>query len=371
MPAGKAGEGRAFQSPGHYIQGPGEIRNLPVFAADFGSTALLLIDTFFYKTYSRTLPALFEEKGMTAYTIEYSGMATDALAEELIEACRRLPSEPDVFIGIGGGQACDMNKVLGHAFHKAFISVPTALTTDAPTSSHAMINNPGEQPRVTPCGKNPDYVVVDTEITIQSPEWMLISGIGDALATYIEALTSFANYNVCNAGGGHYRPTLLGLAVAKTCYDTLLEKGREAMLAARHHIRTPAYEDVVEATVLLSGVGFECTGTSIAHGLSAGFHAVPIHMLHGTSVGYCTLIQLIVQNETAHFEEIFRFCKDIGLPVCTAQLGIAPEKRKESVEKMVDDVYGKRWVVMNTPFFYSRETLINAIYYLDAYAAEH
>ena len=33
MPAGKGNESRAFQSPSRYIQGPGEINNLPVFAA--------------------------------------------------------------------------------------------------------------------------------------------------------------------------------------------------------------------------------------------------------------------------------------------------------------------------------------------------
>ena len=30
MPSGKAKESRAFQSPSRYIQGPGELRNLPV-----------------------------------------------------------------------------------------------------------------------------------------------------------------------------------------------------------------------------------------------------------------------------------------------------------------------------------------------------
>ncbi|MEI3348707.1 MAG: iron-containing alcohol dehydrogenase [Dysosmobacter sp.] len=126
---------------------------------------------------------------------------------------------------------------------------------------------------------------------------MMVSGIGDALATYIEAQASFANNNVCNAGAGDYRPTLMAMSVAKLSYDILLEKGRSAIRAARQHLRTPAYEDVVEATVLLSGLGFECTGVSIAHGLQAGFHVLPVKpLLHGTGVADCTLIQLIVQN---------------------------------------------------------------------------
>ncbi len=44
----------------------------------------------------------------------------------------------------------------------------------------------------------------------------------------------------------------MAMSAAKLSYDILLEKGRSAIRAARQHLRTPAYEDVVEATVLLS-----------------------------------------------------------------------------------------------------------------------
>ena len=92
-------------------------------------------------------------------------------------------------------------------------------------------------------------------------------------------------------------------------------------MAARYHLRTPAYEDVAEATGLLSGIGFECTGVAIAHGLQAGFHVLPGKaLMHGAGVGYCMLVQLIVANEIKRFEQLFRFCKNIGLPVCTADI---------------------------------------------------
>ena len=66
MPDVQAKESRAFGSPSRYIQGPGEIRNLPAFAANFGDTALLIIDNFFFAEYSRSIPAQFEENGMKA-----------------------------------------------------------------------------------------------------------------------------------------------------------------------------------------------------------------------------------------------------------------------------------------------------------------
>lgn len=370
MPAGKAQEARAFQSPSRYIQGPGEIKKLPLFAKNYGDTVLAIIDTFFYQEYQTKIPAMFSEAGMTAYAIEYSGVSSDAALQRLVDFCKTLPQIPDTFIGIGGGQTCDITKAVGATFRKAFIMCPTALTTDAPTSTHTIINNPGEQNRLMFHYKNPDYVVVDTEITIKSPTWMLVSGIGDALATYIEAEASFANNNINNVSGG-YRPTLLSMDIAKLSFDILMAKGRDAIRASRNQLRTPAYEDIVEATVLLSGLGFECTGVSLAHGLQAGFHVLPVHLLHGTGVGYCTLVQLIVQNQTERFAEVFSFCKDVGIPVCTSQLGLTDENRMDCIHALVDDVYGKRWNISNMPQYFSRETLIDAILYLDAYAADH
>ena len=371
MPAGQSGESRVFQGPSRYIQGPGEINNLPKFAGSFGDTAFALIDTFFFKDFTEKLTPLFEAAGMTLYTYEYSGMATDAALAVIVDHVKALPKMPQSFIGIGGGQTCDMNKAVGASFRANWISCPTALTTDAPTSTHTIINNPGQQNKLMFHYKNPDFVVVDTDVTITAPDWMLISGIGDALATYVEAEASFANNNIPNAGKdfGNYRPALTGMAIAKLSFDVLMEKGEAAMLAAKNHLRTPAYEDVVEATVLLSGLGFECTGVSIAHGLQAGFHVLPVKLLHGTGVGYCTLVQLIIENKTKMFEKVFDFCRRVGIPTCTAELGIKPEEREACIEALVEDVYGKRWNVLNVPHPFERSTLVNAIKYLDAYSA--
>ena len=64
MPEGKAKEYRCFQSPSRYVQGPGLIKRLPKFAANYGKTALLIIDPFFYDEFSVSVPKIFEEAGM-------------------------------------------------------------------------------------------------------------------------------------------------------------------------------------------------------------------------------------------------------------------------------------------------------------------
>ena len=371
MPEGKARECRCFQSPSRYMQGPGLVKRLPKFAANFGPAAMLIIDPALYDEFAESVPKMFEEAGMRAYAVKFPGYSGHKELADMLEYVKTLPEVPDTFIGMGGGQTVDINKAVAAKLRKNWISFSTALTTDAPTLSHTIINNPGAQNEIMFHYKNPDFVVVDTEVTIKAPAWMLVSGIGDALATYFEAEASFKNNNVCNSGLDDYRPTLLGLSTAKLCCDVLLKEGVAAVRAANNHLRTPVYEDVVEAVTLLSGVGCENTGFSVAHGLQAAFPAaLPKHFPHGIGVGYCTLVQLVLENHEM-FEEVFEFCKAVGLPVCTADLEVPADKRDEIVQALVDEVYGRRWQVTNVPFIYEKSSLVDSIKYLDAYAEEH
>ncbi|WP_413767946.1 iron-containing alcohol dehydrogenase, partial [Vibrio vulnificus] len=85
----------------------------------------------------------------------------------------------------------------------------------------------------------------------------LIAGIGDALATWFEAEScqqSFAS----NMTG--YMGSLSAYALARLCYDTLLEYGVIAKTSNEQGVVTPALERVVEANTLLSGLGFESGG---------------------------------------------------------------------------------------------------------------
>ncbi|WP_236013480.1 AraC family ligand binding domain-containing protein, partial [Paenibacillus glycanilyticus] len=99
------------------------------------------------------------------------------------------------------------------------------------------------------------------------------SGMGDALSTYFEARATSHSFSKVNAGlpnGVHAgaapiaRGTKAALALAKLCYETLLEDGVQAKLASDSNKVTTALENIIETNILLSGLGFESGGLAAA-----------------------------------------------------------------------------------------------------------
>jgi glycerol dehydrogenase len=163
---------------------------------------------------------------------------------------------------------------------------------------------------------------VDTGIIADAPVRFLVAGMGDALATWFEArsCSSSQSENACGGLG-----TLTGKNLARLCYDTLLHHGANARIAAERHIITPALEHIVEANILLSGIGFESGGLACAHSIHNGLTALAeTHAFyHGEKVAFGVLAGL--QLTDAPGEEsatVFSFCEEVGLPTTLADIGL-------------------------------------------------
>ena len=114
-------------------------------------------------------------------------------------------------------------------------------------------------------------VLVDTDIIAKAPARLLVSGMGDALATYFEAKACQAS-NATSCAGGHI--TIAAITLAKVCYQTLIEEGVKAKLAVEAGVCTTAVEKVIEANTLLSGMGFESGGLAGAHAIHNGLTSI-------------------------------------------------------------------------------------------------
>jgi glycerol dehydrogenase len=201
--------------------------------------------------------------------------------------------------------------------------VPTLASTDAPCSSLVVIYTPeGKFKRYLMIPRNPTLVLVDSGIIAAAPVRFLISGIGDALATWFEA----EDCRIKGAGNMTTRPgPMTAFELARFCYSTLMRYGRLAKLACEQHQVTPALEHVIEANTLLSGLGFARRAGG-RHAIHNGLTVLPAthKYWHGEKVAFGTLAMLMLTDRAPELiEEVYQFCEDIGLPTTLADIGLA------------------------------------------------
>lgn len=339
---------RGWCSAGRYIQGPGEFLNLMSYTNKFGKRAWAVIDQFYFDSFSVKLEQMAKPLGSCVQSVIFDKEVTEQLIEEY--KTRAEQYEPDVVLGIGGGKTIDVAKAVAHLIGKPVIIVPTIASTDAPASALSVIyEENGAHKGEWFYDVSPALLVVDSEIIAKAPVRFLVSGMGDALATLFEARANWNSHspNLVYHDSGQYRSTCAGRAIAKECYDIIMNYGLMAKLAAENHIVNEALEHVIEANILLSGLGFENNATAGAHSVADGITAVPAgsKTMHGEKVAFGTLCQLVMENETnSLLETLYRFCAAVGLPITLGELGV----EESDVEKIAEHSMHSCWT--NEPF---------------------
>ena len=360
---------KAFISPTKYVQGEDEIRNLGYFVKTFGDTALLISHPDDRKRVKEKLKATEEKFGVTFIPGDFRGECS----REEIQRLKELAQEHhcSCTVGLGGGKAVDTAKCVAEGV--GMIAVPTIAATDASTSHSAvMYTQSGEFDDYAYFKASPSVVLVDTTCIANAPTRFLVSGMGDAMSTWFEARASANAYANVNAGlpcgvreglCGSAKGTKAALALAKLCYETLLEDGVKAKIACDHNVVTPALENIVEANILLSGLGFESAGLAAAHAIHDGLSLLPgtHHSFHGEKVSFGTIAQLVLENApTEELETVIRFNLEVGLPVCLGDIGV-PEITDEELIRVAEKTCIPEESVYSMPFPVSVETVAAAI----------
>ncbi len=358
---------RCFASVGRYYQGPNAIDLLSSIILKEGNTAFILIDEFFYDDFKISLKKKLESDGINCTCFKAERQITDEAIARLKAGSESLDPSPDVYIGIGGGKTCDAIKCMGDIFKKPVIEMPTALATDAPPTSHSMVYRDDGSSYVYAHLRSPEYVVVDTKITVDAPSITFSSGLGDALATYYESVAIHAFGHPTLAGRSNFRRTRTGLMIARLCFDILMENGMKAYEDAKQHVLSQEYEDTAEALTLLSGLGVENTGCSVAHGLEKYIHNIarkPI--LHGQGVGYGTLVQILLEERPEdEFLRIYNWCKAVDLPVCMADFNVTDEA-EGTIRKLADEAI-EDYLINRETFEVTADKLVAAMKKLEQY----
>jgi glycerol dehydrogenase len=305
--------------PGKYIQGAGALGELPSLIKLFGTRGLILASPIAHR---KILPeSCLDLPELFLPAERFNGECCEQELSRLTAIIRE--KQVDVLVGMGGGKTIDTAKIAADRANIPVIIVPTIASTDAPCSGCAVLySEEGVFASVSYQKSNPATVLVDTEIIAKAPVRFLVAGMGDALATWFEAKSCSATQSQNECGG---LSTLTGLSLARLCYDTLLKYGAIARIAAERHIITPALEHIVEANILLSGVGFESGGLASAHSIHNGLTALEeTHAYyHGEKVAFGILAGLqLTDAPPEESDVVYSFCEEVGLPTTLADIGL-------------------------------------------------
>jgi glycerol dehydrogenase len=313
---------RTIGFPGRYIQGPDAVQHLPELLKEFFlAKPIVLMDDLVRESVGDLLLRPLTTAGIETTVLRFAGECTSEAIEQLALEAER--TQADVVIGYGGGKTIDAAKGIAKAHNLRLIIVPTIASNDSPTSRLIVLYD--DQHRVTRVDRltrNPDVVLVDTAIIARAPARFFAAGLGDALSKKFEATQ-------CHLAGGlnFFGTQSLSTArlLAERCYDTIIEFGLPALKQIQDHgIPNESVERAVEASVLLSGLGFESGGLSLSHALTRGFSAHPVMstFLHGETVAFGSIVQLVAEERPeGEIQAHIDFCHSLGLPITLADLG--------------------------------------------------
>lgn len=323
-----------IKSPAKYIQGKGELANIGKHTSKLGTKFFVICS----ENTKKRIGSILEESFRAAeHEVVFCGFNGECSKEEIFRIMEIVKASGcDMIVGAGGGKVIDTAKAVSANLDMPVVIIPTVASNDAPCSGVAVIyNDAGVVIKALFTKRNPDLVLVDTDVIAQAPVRLLIAGIGDALATWFEARAVQASGAKTMARG---KCSNTALMMARLCYDLLLENGVEAVKAVQEKTANQALENVVEASIYLSGVGFESGGLAAAHAINDGFAYEPqCHgCYHGEKVAFGTLVQLVLEKaDDKQMEEVLSFMKGVGLPMTLAQLGVK-EINHENLHKVAE-----------------------------------
>jgi glycerol dehydrogenase len=308
-------------APVQYISGPGTLDDCGRFIIKWGKNVLVSGGTRALKSVeSKFFPALDAAK--VKYEVNrFVGECSDENIAVIIEHAKRMAA--DAIIGVGGGKSIDSAKKAAEMCNLPIICIPTIAATCAAASAMSVIyTEEGVHKKDHYLVKNPNLVLVDTEVIANAPFEYFESGILDSLSKWHEGKAAFkglANPNIFE---------MSALKLAELLNEIMEKQAVNAVQSVKQRKDSEAVANITDLNIYLAAViqsiGKKTRGAA-AHALHTGLSVIPEShaILHGYKVGYGIVTQLFMEKaDFAEIGRVVRFFRQLDLEPSFKGLGL-------------------------------------------------
>lgn len=284
---------------------------------------------------------------------------------ENMEALKALSSvqEADMIFAIGGGKVMDTCKLLARALGKPLFTFPTIASNCACYTALSVVYYPdGTFHELNVSDIPPVHVFIHTQIAVEAPSQFLWAGMGDTIAKYYES-------NLAARGVELEHFNAVGVQLSQLCANPILKYGVKALEDNKNHVISKEFEQVVLAIVVSTGLVSNFVESDynghIAHAFYCTITMLPQieeKHLHGEVVAYGVLLLLMCDGQEEELEKVFKFCRQLGLPTCLADLDVTLEELD-----LVFDETVKSGELTQSPYLITKEILQTGVLNLEKY----
>lgn len=257
---------------------------------------------------------------------EHKGTCNDERAKELASLAKN--EGFDVIIGVGGGVMMDFAKLIAYFASLPVINIPTSSATCASYTPLSV--------RYTPLGQTVgslhyeyevDAVLADSEILAKQPPRLLLAGMFDSLAKFVEIKHRFNEETTDYPIGLDFAYVL-----SKHSYGELMKKTETCLSDMARGEITDTVDQIIftilAATGVISGIARGSNQTALGHKFYEAtrtlFHEEARSYLHGEIVGVGLLLQNFYNGEENENTALIALMKKYGMPCRLAEIGITP-----------------------------------------------
>ena len=309
---------------GRYLQEPGILSTLGAEVLRLGTSPFIVGGKTALSLTRDTIEKSVGEVCSHYRIEEHTGTCNDEDAERL--GALAVSEGCDVIVGVGGGVIMDFAKMVAHFASLPLINVPTSSATCAAyTPLSVRYTREGQTVGSFHHECELDAVLADTAVIATQPPRLLLSGVFDAMAKYLEIKHRYREEDIDYPLGLDY-----AYALSVRTYKDLCDKTEAALAAMQRGEVDDTVEqvifDTVAATGVISGIARGSNQCALAHKFyeitRVLYNAEAREYLHGEIVGVGLLLQNYYNGESERNEELLRWMRQYGLPHSAVGVGV-------------------------------------------------